>query len=545
MTPQDSADKMQLASLPYNVLWKVFSQLSTADQLRLASTCSSLFNMIVPRVYSTIMYYPSEGTTNSDLPFSYMTLIDEKNAAKFFWTLSETAGRLRCRYSHLVQRLYLTQLSEPSVFNLAQWRATNPEFPILEVFEFPESIQVEPFTFNEAPELTTVYIDENFCHHTEVNAGSVAFIDFSHINRLYFKPRLGRNEDMVMFNLLTKNHRLASQLKALYFMVDEDSDSADQVYRRLVGVFALLRRMGLVLRNLSSISMPLTNHSTPVIIDLVSRHIYFENLTSLELNLEDDGGDLKMVAAAEELADIVSQRGSNIKQLSLVYRLLRDDPEKNHLRAYLVLKLLEPFRQLTHLNIDLQISDLNLSNLIMMIATPISHNLDTLKDIRINLQSPSSLIGNLLPSLSGLEQLFPSLNWLPISELKLRGESQPHSEVAAKVSQLMIVGSELDKSQKGSGGYSFGRERQRFMKTEQSGALFDYIVSRQLNQSLQYEPKLQLFELCGIVYRATVDHHFERVFGEPFQGLDEATITDINEMSQVLGGDMHREMQTD
>ncbi|VEU22649.1 DEKNAAC103395 [Brettanomyces naardenensis] len=559
--PKSSFD---ITSLPLNVLLQIFRNLATSDRLHFSLTCQLFFSSLIPRLYSVIIYVPLQpkqlSRKNYDnvlLKSDDYTLIYPTNAALFFHALN-LKSVLGFKYSSLVQELRLTDLADPSIFDLIQWRDDKcPEFPKLRCFEFPEAVPIEPLTISEAPNLSCIYIDENFCKKVEKFHGSVDFIDLSHVREVYFKAKLGRNEDMLIFALLTKHPQMLRHLTGLHFTVDPARDSYDRVYRRVVGFFAILRRMGLVLHNVSSLSLPFTNHSTAVIVSLIGKHIYFENLTDLELYIEDDGGVLNLVESLQQLSSTIKQRGANINSLSVNYRLCKEDVQKNHLRSMMLLKLTEPFRNLEGLNISLQIEGLNLSNLLMILGTSLSNNTQTLKDIRIDIAHPSeNLIGNMLPTLEDVDMLFPHLNYLntcPCSMCKEAFESISGQETGGaasrlikesiKVSSLMIIGHELDEFQRSSEEqpYCFFRNRyRRFIKTagrNEKGYLFDHLVNKQLNESLRFLPKLKIFEICGMVYQQVGTNEFGLLFGHAFNGLEKEQVSDIVDMCRVLSGD--------
>ncbi|QPG73776.1 hypothetical protein FOA43_001090 [Brettanomyces nanus] len=427
------------------------------------------------------------------------------------------------------------------------------KFPRLACFEFPEKIDIEPLTLEQAPNLSALYIDMNFCKETEKLHGNLDFINLSIVREICFKGKLGRNEDMLIFTLLTKHPQTLKKLTGLQFMVDPQGESYDRVYRRVVGFFAILRRMGLILHNVCKLSLPLTNHSTAVIINLISKHIYFENLTRLELYIEDDGSVLNLVDSLQQLATIVKQRSVSIDNLSISYTLIKEDLEKNHLRSMILLKLTEPFRNLKRLNMNLRIEGLNLSNLLMILGTPISNNTKTLRDIRINITHPSeNLIGNMLPTLEDVDLLFPHLNYLNSCHCNLcegafatiKGETEGQMiDESIKISSLMIIGREMDEFLQSSElePYCFTwNDYQRFIRTsgrKNKGYMFDHLVNKQLNESLKHMPNLRMVEICGMVYLRVSEDEFRLLFGQPFMGLDAEHLSAIVDMGHVLSGD--------
>lgn len=541
--------------LPHNILAQVFCNLPTRDRLHLCLTCKSIFQGLIQRLYSTVIYVPVEPAALlaknfdvSNLKSDDYTLLHAQNVARFFHCIGQRSI-LQFNYSDLVLRLYVADLADQSTFDLSDWRNNHcPSFSRLQSFEFPEQIDIKPLTFKEAPLLRTIYIDENFCRFAERCLGSVDFIDMANVREIFFKGRLGRNEDMLIFGLLTKHPQLIGRLTGLHFNVD--SESYDRVYRRVVGFFAILRKMGLVMHNLSSLSLPMTNHSTAVIVNLISRHLYFENLQSLTLYIEDDGGVLNLVGSMNRLAAIIGHRGINMTDLSVSYRLGKEDVEKNHLRSMTLLNLMQQFSGLHRLNIDLEVGGLNLSNLLMILGTPILNNMTTLRDIRINISYPSeNLIGNLIPTLEDVNSLLPHLNYIDRCGCEvcrhaysvMIGNSPVSNGISRsiQVSSLMIVGRELDEFQQ----YTTRNRYRRFIKTvscRDQGCLFDHLVNEQLNESLRNFPQLKIFEICGMVYHRTFDDgKFELMFGQGFHGLEESQLADMIDMGRILGGEFH------
>lgn len=550
------------ASLPHNILELIFWNLPPADRVHLCLTCRRVFSILVSQLYANIVYAPDtnkgDGNNTVAAGLGNFTVINRGDVSQFFSALNLKNATFNFKYADLVQKLFLGELSDRTIFDLSRWRELEcPHFGSLRFFEFSELIPIRPLTLEEAPNLTKVFIDENFCNEAEIHQGQVDFVDFSKITEICFKGKMGRNEDMLIFGLLTKHPQLIGQITGLHFMVDPTNEHYDRVYRRVVGFFAILRRMGLVLGNLSRLSFPLTNHSTAVIVNLIGKHVYFENLSHLELYIEDDGGVINLVESLQELSSIVRERGSSISHLSVSYRLTKEDVEKNHLRAMSLLRLMEPFMELQTINIRILIEGLDLSNLLMIFGTPLSNNMQTLRSIRIDASTPSeNLVASVLPTLGDVNMLFPHLNYLYRCSCKsckeimhnlLKFNDFPANsgmmEESIQVSTLMIVGHELDASQG-----SMQTEPCDFARGEPDwpmriqgsskagGCLFDHLINYQLNESLEGFPRLETFEICGMVYVRDANGRLSLPFQEKFSGLSEEQLTAMVDIRQIFDG---------
>ncbi|GMF08174.1 unnamed protein product [Ambrosiozyma monospora] len=129
----------------------------------------------------------------------------------------------------------------------------------------------------------------------------------------------------------------------------------------------------------------------------------------------------------------------------------------------MLMKFAESFKELTKFEMYLKIEGLNLSNLLMIIGTPLNNNHKSLRDVRLNIARPSeNLIGNLLPSLPEIEHVFPKMKYLNecscevcteiLKEANSKKEknNDGNNDVdieSIKVSTLMIMGHELDQLQ--------------------------------------------------------------------------------------------------
>lgn len=574
---------MNICDLPQNVLQLITNHLELPFKIRLARTNKKMFTSLINTVYLTIVYEPIgiEGLArrNDGVVDNHITLLSDKNMADFMRTIS-TKSILGFSYSDFIVELYLEKLVNPNVFNLQKWRNENiPVFTHLKKYQFPANLQIRPLTFDIAPNLETLIVDSNFCDFLDHNKGSIEFFNQRSIRKLFIKGTLGKNEDMVMFKLLTKCPMMVKHLNELHFMVDTD-ENYEFVYRRIVGFFAILRKMNLVMHNITSLSLVLTNLSSSTILSLISKHIIFEHLNSLSLLIQDDSKILTLVKSLDKLSTVVHTHGFNIKKLLLKYNLLSEDTGKNHLRSMMLLKLCESFHGLTHLNIDLTIDGLNFSNLLMILGTPISNNMNSLVDIRINVDHPSeNLIGNILPTLEDAALLFPYLNFLNsvdcsicqsiMEKLSLNDNTNLFDETI-KVSTLLIIGQELDLLQKqcsyqvdSNSMINPYRRSLRWNSYAANGYLFDHLINKQLNHSLGYLPHLKTFEICGLVYANNrlksnddMDLHyydesgdidmdleastpqFELLYGNPFTGLETTILENITDLGRVFNGNI-------
>lgn len=558
---KDRSFIVPFASLPHNILELIFWNIPSVDRIHLCFTCKRIFALLVPRLYSTIVYAPDTITdikkASPVTSFGNFTSISSSNISGFLDAVNSLNTAFGFKYADFVQRLFLNELPDSIGLKFSQWRDSEcPCFGSLQCFEFPETIPIRPLTRAEAPNLTKIFIDENFCCEAETQR-QVDFVDFSKITDICFKGKLGRNEDMLIFGLLTKHPQIIGQIVGLHFMVNPANEQYDRVYRRVVGFFAILRRMGLVLDNLSKLSFPLTNHSTAVIVNLISKHVYFENLSHLELYIEDDGGVMNLVDSLQELSSIVRERGSDISHLSVSYRLIREDVEKNHLRAVSLLRLMEPFGALQTVNLRILIEGLDLSNLLMIFGAPLSNNMRTLRRICIDTSSPSeNLVASVLPTLGDVNMLFPHLNYLyrcscasckdmvhTLFQNSDSGTNRRMMEESIQVSTLMIVGNELDRSQGpmetepcefARGAALWAIRMQSFSRN--GGCLFDHLVNRQLNESLESFLRLETFEICGLSYIRDSSGRFCLPFWEPFSGLSEEHLSAMADMRQIFDG---------
>lgn len=587
---------MNICDLPQNVLQVITNHLELPFKIRLAMANKSLFGSIINTVYSIVVYEPSgrvekqESTPcrNDQVKDNSTTLISERNVESFFQTISKPS-LLNFNYSDFIVELYLEKLTDPTIFDLSSWRNSNmvPVFTHLKQYQFPASIKIFPLTYEFAPNLDALIVDYNFCDFLDYNKGSVEFFNHQHIKKLFIKGTLGKNEDMVMFKLVTKFPMMIKSLNQLHFLVDSN-ENFEFVYRRIVGFFAILRKMNLVMHNIIRLSLVLTNVSSSTILSLISKHIIFENLNDLSLFIQDDSKILTLVKSLDKLSTIIHHHGFNIKKLLIKYDLLTEDTEKNHLRSMMLLKLCESFSTLTHLNIDLKIDGLNFSNVLMILGTPISNNIDTLQDIRINVFQPSeNLIGNILPTLEDAMLLFPYLNFLNscdcqicksiLKKLSLNDTANLNLfDETIKVSTLLIIGQELDMIQSHCS-YSINsctmiNPYSRLLGIRSyspNGYLFDHLIKRQLNHSLGYLKNLKKFEICGLVYvnnspqitKIDVDEdelmtdydndhvndknpvgdvrpQFELLYGNEFTGLEPTIVANISDLGRVFNGSM-------
>ncbi|KAH3670648.1 hypothetical protein OGAPHI_001163 [Ogataea philodendri] len=518
-------------------------RLELADRLRLAYSCRLLYKTVIPQVYSHILYLDNKTVCDKNFDVELVsdryTLVGPAGLRGLLQTLSMTSC-MNFKYADMVLELFLEDAQSQSD-QLVQWRATNPVFPNLVDYRFPATVDLSPLSFLEAPNLETLVVDVNFCNEVERNQGLVSFVNLVHLRTLVFAGKLARNEDMVIYRLLTSYPHSIKRLSELRF--ECNGESGDRVYRRVVGVMAILRKIGMLLNNLSKIALPLTNHSTPVILNLISKHVHLEHLSSLELFIEDDGGVLNLLTTVQHLASMLRPKSGNIRELSVHYKLTKPDIDKNHLRSMMLLKFMESFKHLHKVSIDLEVEGLDLSNLLMIVGTPLSGNTRSLRDIRLNINTPSeNLVANLLNSADDLHDLFPNLNYMnncpcdKCATIYKQLESLP-SEIrqeAVRVSTMMVIGNELDRSQLQSDPI---RSRRRFLRTQTAplGYLFDHFVGSQLNASLSVFPNLKIFEVCGLIYHQT-GPEFKLLLGPEFQGLDPESEAALLDMGRVLSG---------
>lgn len=560
---------MDLIKLPQNVIENIALQMGSSDRIRLALTNKTMFQHVIGSVYHTIIYQPSSEypiIKRNDNVIDNVTLINDGNITLFFATISRPSV-LNFYYSDLVIELYLEKISHLSAFDLVSWRQTQmPHFSCLERYQFPEEISIPPITFQDAPNLNTLIVDRNFCDYLDHSVESINFLHSEKIQNMYIKGVLGRNEDMTMFKLLTRNPQMIRHLQELHFLVDRH-ENYEVVYRRIVGFFAILRKMNLGMHQVHKLSVTLTNRSSSSIISLISKHIIFENLSELTLFIQDDGKVLTLVKSLDRLTNIIRYHGSNIRKLNLRYDLVGEDIEKNHLRSMMLLKLCESFQNLTHLNYDLKISGLNFSNMLMILGSPITNNIKSIIDLRINVYQPSeNLVGNIVSTLEEAMQLFPYLNFLNrcnclicqsiVETLALEADNSPLLfDETIKVSTLLIIGQELDMAQRLSessiNSSSVVNKHSSCLRKDdypKNGFLFDHLINLQLNHSLNYLPNLKNFELCGLMYKRVVygfhnstshyNHHFDLLYGNEFRGLEDTIVSNIMGMGHIFRGNI-------
>ena len=572
-----------LTDLPQDVLLLITNHLELPYKVRFALACKRIFTNVIPTVYHTVVYVPLQrqvplASRNDKVIDHTLTIVTDENIKSFLQTISSPSS-LGFAYSDFIINLFLEKLTNPDVFDLHTWRSSEyfPKFTRLLQYQFPNSLDVMPMTYENAPNLDTLVVDSNFCNFLDYNKGSIEFFNHENIKKIFFKGTLGKNEDMVIFKLITKLPHMIHKLSDLHFLIDSE-ENHEFVYRRIVGFFAILRKMNLTMVNVSKLTLVLTNVSSSTILSLLGKHIIFENLTDLSLFIQDDAKVLTLVKSLDKLSYIVSHHGFNIRKLLIKYELVKEDTDKNHLRSMMLLKLCESFRHLTDINIDLKIHGLDLSNLLMILGTPIAKNMDTLQDVRINIFQPSeNLIGNIIPTLEDAMQLFHDLNFLDncschicksiLQKLQLTDPLDFTNltlfNETIKVSTLLIIGQELDRVQRDChytlnadcmvNGYS---RFIRLNKYSRNGYLFDHLISRQLNHSLNYMSNLQVFEICGLVYAKFPQyetkeldvtrsgcqdfnndgHTFRLLYGNKFTGLDENIITNIAGLGRVFSG---------
>ena len=597
---------MNICDLPQNVLQVITSHLELPFKIRLAVANKRLFSSIISTVYSVVVYEPFESfkeqenqrngfirraKRNDHVADYSTTLISEKNVQSFFRTIS-SPSLLDFNYSDFIVELYLEKLTDTTIFDLPSWRDSQfvPVFNNLKQYQFPTNIRILPMTYESAPSLDALIVDYNFCDFLDYNKGSIEFFNHQNITKLFIKGTLGKNEDMVMFKLLTKFPLMIKNLTQLHFLVDSD-ENYEFVYRRIVGFFAILRKMNLVMHNITKLSLVLTNVSSSTILSLISKHIIFENLNSLALFIQDDSKILTLVKSLDKLSTVIHHHGFNIKSLLIKYDLTNEDTEKNHLRSMMLLKLCESFSTLTHLNIDLKIEGLNFSNVLMILGTPISNNMDTLQEIRINVFQPSeNLIGNILPTLEDAMLLFPHLNFLNtcdcqicqsiLTKLSLNDTANLNLfDETIKVSTLLIIGQELDMIQRRCS-YSVNSRTMinpysrllGLSSCSENGYLLDHLISKQLNYSLGYLKNLKEFEMCGLIYvnvlqqvnsstcstfmidemmedddnennygrghKEDILPQFKLLYGNEFTGLEPTIVANISDLGRVFNGNM-------
>lgn len=601
---------MNLCDLPQNVLHIIADHLEAPFKIRLAMANKRLFHILIPTAYSIIVFEPNKYQTisskeknqiklalrNDKIVDNNIIILSDNNIEKFIQTISNPSI-LGFNYSDFIIELYFEKLINPKIFDLSSWRNSIifPKFTNLKKYQIPSTINIHPLTYENAPNLETLIIDYNFCNFLDYNKGSVEFFNHQNIKNIFIKGTLGKNEDMVIFKVLTKFPLMIKNLHQLHFLVDSN-ENYEFVYRRIVGFFAILRKMNLVMHNINKLSLVLTNLSSSTILSLINKHIIFENLDTLSLIIQDNSKILTLVKSLDKLSTIIHHHGFNIKNLLIKYDLVNEDVEKNHLRSMMLLKLCESFSNLTHLNIDLKIEGLNFSNLLMILGTPISNNIDTLIDIRINVYQPSeNLIGNILPTLEDAMLLFPYLNFLNncdciicrsiLNKLTLDNNTNLNLfDETIKVSTLLIIGQELDSVQRQCSyiidSSSMINQNSRFLRLDtysKHGYLFDHLINKQLNHSLAFLKNLKIFEICGLVYinkktqiennenkgisnenededeempdfddlgvtEAKKDtlqlNHFDLLYGGKFTGLESSILANISDLGRVFNGNV-------
>lgn len=569
---------MNFEHLPDNVLRIIGFNLGLDDRARLVRVNKYLFSVYITLIYGKVAYCERRRSImGKDERFGCLTELDDKNVQQFLTVLSHTSV-MGFKYSELVVNLFLEDLTDPINGKwLMHWRdqLMGSSFPKLKKYIFPNSIVIKPFTFEIAPNLDTLVIDKNFCLLVDSLHGMVNFINYENIKTLLFKGELGQNEDMMMFKLITSFPHMVNQLCELHFTVD-DGDNYNLVYRRLVGFCAILRRINLPLPNLNSLTLPLTNQSSDAIVNLLGRHIIFENLNSITIIIEDDSEVLSLIKPFDKLGTIIKTHGINIEKLNIKYNLTREDEEKNHLRAMMLLKFCESFHKLKYLKMELNIMSMNLSNILMIFGAPISNNLSSLRDISININTPSeNVINKILPTLNDAMIIFPHLNFITdcscsicedifvklneIERLRIeerqknaffgfgrlrRSVIEPNPSLLVetiKIGTLLIVGQELDKlHSENSIKFNSNCLINQFKGNHgwlrngnyDPGYLFDHLIRTQLNQLYNYT-LLETFEICGLVYYRDFDG-FKLRYGGDFQGLNEDDLTGVVDLGHMF-----------
>lgn len=548
---------MNITDLPQNVLINIANHLELPYKIRLIQTNKHLLRSLINLVYKIVLFEPvfkQADRNDHKNDTNQFTVITNKNAKSFFQTISEPS-QLGFKYSAFIVEMYLEKLLDSTVFDLVRWRNSSyfPHFEQLHKCVFPSNLKIKPLTYEDAPNLSSLIIDYNFCEYLDYNKGSIEFFNSEKIHEVYFKGTLGKNEDMVLYKLVTKYPHMIHKLQQIHFLADMNDDY-EFVYRRIVGFFAILRKMSLVMVNVLKITLTLTNLSSSSIISLISKHVIFENLNEITLLMQDDSNVLTLVKTLDKLTSIIHIHGRNIKKLTIQYILKSEDQEKNHLRSMMLLKLCESFKGLTHLNLDLSIEGLNFSNMLMIVGTPIANNLISLTDIRLNVYNPSeNLISNILPTLEDAIMLFPQLNFLNscncnicTSILEKLYEDLPHTPMfdeMIKVATLLMIGQELDIVQNQCS-YRLNSDTMmnpyaRYLRLDnysKSGYLLDHLIYKQLNYFLRDLPKMRTLEICGMVYQRFAFNEFKLLYGGDFQGLDSTVINNISGLGHLFTG---------
>lgn len=546
---------MNITDLPQNVLISIADHLELPYKIRLLQTNKFLLKSLINLIYKYVLYVPmfNQAARNDGYGGrNDLTIITNKNAKSFFRTISEPS-QFGFNYSSFVIEMYLESLTDPFVFDMKGWRDSSffPVFHQMQRCIFPNNLNIKPLTYEDAPNLNTLIIDYEFCEYLDYNKGSVEFFNNENIQAIYFKGTLGKNEDMVLFKLITKFPHMIHRLREIHFLADAE-DHYEFVYRRMVGFFAILRKMNLVMVNVHKMTLTLTNLSSSSMVSLISKHVIFENLTELTILMQDDSNVLTLVKTLDKLTSIIHIHGKNIKSLTIQYILKSEDQEKNHLRSMMLLRLCESFRDLTNLNLDLHIQGLNFSNILMIVGTPIANNLMSLKSIRLNIYNPSeNLISNILPTLEDAIMLFPHLNFLNNCDCeicksileKLSAQTPPNTlfDEMIKVATLLMVGQELDNVQKQCS-YQLNSNTMinpyakyiRLDNYSETGYLLDHLIRKQLDISLRDLPRLNTLEICGMVYQKFNNNEFKLLYGGDFQGLNSTMIDNISGLGQLF-----------
>ncbi|OWB84122.1 hypothetical protein B5S33_g2762 [[Candida] boidinii] len=420
----------------------------------------------------------------------------------------------------------------------------------------------------------------------ELNNNIKVFIIDSNINL---------NDDLVLFDFFFRNTNLISNLNSLYFNLDLNFKLKDLNYRRLMAFFVLCQKFSITFKNLFNLGLPLYNMTLKGFILMINEVIDFNNLNRLELFIDDsplstetqlqrsniveetrsrrrvdrlfynsddeddenindneneeeeedvndnirennESNELKLFPVCGLLSDILSESNcqKNLKYLNIEYYSSdKNILELNNMRSIIIYRLIEVFKNLETLKIELSIPNLEVDNFLTILSSIISINNVDLQNFRLNCFDPkNNLINNLVDNLKDIELMFNNnLNYLSNchcnycsnlrnNELMINPNQELDEimELSLKTSSLMIINDEITNYQKNLmgiykklisksniGKYSILSSIDIINNSNnnlnfKNGLLFDHLMNKQLNLIFKNFKNLKHINLCGLDY---------------------------------------------
>ncbi|OWB56946.1 hypothetical protein B5S28_g2864 [[Candida] boidinii] len=246
-----------------------------------------------------------------------------------------------------------------------------------------------------------------------------------------------------------------------------------------------------------------------------------------------ESNELKLFPVCGLLSDILSESncGKNLKYLNIEYYSSdKNLLELNNIRSIIIYRLIEVFKNLETLKIELSIPNLEIDNFLTILSSIISINNFNLKNFQLNCFDPkNNLINNLVDNLKDIELMFNNnLNYLSnchcnhcsnlrINELMInpRQELDEIMELSLKTSSLMIINDEITNYQKNLieiyknliiksniNKYSILNSIKLINNSDSNnnGLLFDHLMNKQLNLIFKNFKNLKHINLCGLNY---------------------------------------------